>query len=324
MFSFSSFSKTTWIGLGVVAAALGYIFWPKKAHAAGNAPPPVLPVPRPGQGGKDLTSFYNQGHGDGLVDGGNDADNGLAYNAEPGRGGRTLPSDPSERASYTTGYNVGYAEGFGTSVKPFSVPTSDVGGPVTPDISKGTGAPKPTADYAGAAFNAGYASGKIDGYQDGKSGSGPNPHPDPATTETAFYKDNYIKGYNNAYGMFFEGGKHDSIVAPSSVGSGSSGMSDSSTPETMGESTASSAADALASAFTFGTRMPTTLVGQGMARGRILGGRGSQTYMPDYWWTSVPRVTPAHLGMTGWTMSGANVYGAMNYSHQPVRHPYRG
>jgi len=331
MFSFSSLSKTTWIGLGVVAATLGYIFWPKKAHAA--APAPVLPKPKPGPGptpSKDLTSFYNQGHSDGLTDGDNDATNGLAYHASPGSGGRTLPTDSSELASYTTGYNVGYAEGYGKATKLFAVPsTDDVGGPVTPDISKGTGAPKPTADYAGAAFNAGYASGKIDGYQDGKAGYSPNPRPDPAATETAFYKSNYIPGYNNAYGMFYEGGRKDSIVAPSSTSADSTpyGTSDSPDSEPISSGGTEDAVDGIFDAFSLGTRLPSvgqSLVRQNMAGGKMIG----SAYLPN-WWSSMPRVTPAHFGMwapparTGYTSMGASVYG-LPYSQRPSIHPYRG
>jgi hypothetical protein len=290
-------------------------------------------VPKPGA--KDLTPFYNQGHNDGLIDGSNDVLAGSTFSAEPGRGGRTLPTDPSENASYVTGYNIGYAEGYGAGVKPFSTDSVDTGmGKLTPDISKGTGAPKPTADYATAAFNAGYASGKIDGYQDGKAGKSPSPHADPPATESAFYKDNYLKGYNNAYGMFYEGGKKDTVIAPSSV---DTAAADPAAQEAYAKEAETAAADAIASAFSSGVRRGH--VGQGLARhsmgrsapgGQMLGGRGSQTYLPDYWWTSMPKVTPAHLGMwapptrTGYTIRGANVWGVTDYSHRPVLHPYRG
>ena len=295
-----------WIGIGGAAALLGYLLWPKKAHAATPitppkptppppspyVPPPTPPIskdvytsppavpygtPTPGYVvPKDFTEGEGYGKSVGAKYGATDRDSG----ADP------VPLDVKEEPTgsddYVSGFRVGFPLGYSAEYyKPGAKKTAPAG--YTPAATKDTG----TAQADG--YSAGYAAGKSD----------PSTFPAPTFVAPSGYRDKpsdpdlsafWVAGFTNGYSDGFKAG-HD--------------------PDT-------------------GALISGSHTGQGLAR---------YTYLPSHWSAFMPRTTPAHYGMwtpparqigmagVGYTSHGVPVGVAarpmVDFSGRPMKHPYR-
>lgn len=302
-------STQHWIGIGGAAALLGYLLWPKKAHAAApiapptptptppapytppspitpyTAPPAVVPygTPTPGYvASKDFDDGLSYGKTVGAKYGASDRDSG----ADP------IPlevkEEPGGSDDYTAGFRVGYVAGYNGAYYTAS-----------PKTTAPAYAPSAVKDTAGAqrdGYKAGYAAGHSD----------PSPFPLPTFVAPAGYRDNpsdselsafWVAGFTDGYSVGFTAG-HDSET---------------------------------------GALISGAFAGQGLARGHILRGGA---YMPGHWSAFMPRTTPAHYGMwtpaalpagmagVGWTSRGRPVgvganAGMVDFSGRPMKHPYR-